>query len=124
MKNILSKLYFDNYITETILRKPYYVNYISVHSKVNWYDIDSEELKFETELQQSLLINEVLPNAIGRINSQQKMKAYGLHYQDPPYNKEFWDNYNVIKESPLDRKIIDDLEKAGPLSKQFENKRP
>lgn len=97
----------------------YYVNYISVHSKVNWYDINSEELKFETELQQSLLINEVLPNAIGRINSQQKMKAYGLHYQDPPYNKEFWDNYNLIKESPLDRKIIEDLEKFGPLDKQF-----
>ncbi len=99
----------------------YYVNYISVNSKVNWYDIKTEELKFETELQQSLFINEVLPNAIGRINSQQKMKAYGLHYQDPPYNKEFWDNYNMIKESPLDRKIIEDLEKFGPLDKQFRN---
>jgi hypothetical protein len=102
----------------------YYVNYISVNSKVNWYDIKTEELKFETELQQSLLINEVLPNAISRINSNQKMKAYGLHYQDPPYNKEFWDNYNMIKESPLDRKIIEDLEKFGPLDKQFRNNLP
>ena len=99
----------------------YYVNYISVESKVNWYDLKTEELKFETELQQSLLINDVLPNAAERINSNQKMKAYGLHYQDPPYNKEFWDNYNVIKESPLDRKIIEDLEKYGPLDKQFRN---
>jgi hypothetical protein len=99
----------------------YYLNYISLNSKVNWYDIDSEELKFETELQQSLLINDVLPNAIGRINSAQKMKAYGLHFQDAPYNKEFWDNYNMIKESPLDRKIIEDLEKFGPLDKQFLN---
>ncbi len=99
----------------------YYPNYISVISKVNWYDIKSEELKFETELLQSLMINEVLPNAIGRINSSQKMKAYGLHFQDHPYNKEFWDNYNLIKESPLDRKIIEDLEKNGPLDKQFKN---
>jgi hypothetical protein len=99
----------------------YYINYMSVDSKVNWYDIDTEELKFETELQQSLMINEVLPNAVSRINSNQKMKAYGLHYQDPPYNKEFWDNYNTIKESPLDRKIIEDLEKYGPLDKQFRN---
>jgi len=63
----------------------------------------------------------VLPNAVSRINSHQKMKAYGLHFQDPPYNKEFWDSYNVIKESPLDRKIIQDLEKFGPLDKQFIN---
>jgi len=99
----------------------YYINYISVDSKVNWYDLKTNELKFETELVQSLLINEVLPNAVNRIKSNQKMKAYGLHFQDPPYNKEFWDNYNVIKESPLDRKIIDDLEKFGPLDKQFIN---
>lgn len=97
----------------------YYINYLSVDSKVNWYDIKTEELKFETELIQSLLINQVLPDAIGRINSSQKMKTYGLQYQDPPYNKEFWDNYNMIKESPLDRKIIEDLEKQGPLDKQF-----
>jgi len=97
----------------------YFVNFISVHSKVNWYDLKTNTLKFETELEQSLLINEVLPNAVSRINSQQKMKAYGLHFQDPPYNKEFWDNYNVIKDSPLNRKIIEDLEKFGPLDKQF-----
>jgi len=99
----------------------YYVNYISVDSKVNWYDLKTDELKFETELEQYLLINEVLPNPLSRINTRQKMKAYGLHFQDHPYNKEFWDNYNVIKESPLDRKIIEDLEKFGPLDKQFRN---
>lgn len=99
----------------------YYINYLSVDSKVNWYDIKTQELKFETELQQTLLINEVLPNAAERIHSNQKMKTYGLQYQDPPYNKEFWDNYNMIKESPLDRKIIEDLEKQGPLDKQFKN---
>lgn len=99
----------------------YYVNYIAVDSKVNWYDKETEELRFETELNQSLLINQVLPNAVGRIRSNQKMKSYGLQFQDPPYNKEFWDNYNLIKESPLDRKIIEDLEKHGPLDKQFFN---
>jgi len=28
----------------------------------------------------------------------------------------------VIKETPLDKKILEDLEKAGPLDKQFEGK--
>jgi hypothetical protein len=97
----------------------YYLNYITVDSKVNWYNLKTKELKFETELNQSLLINEVFPNSADRIAITEKMRNYGLQYQDLPYNKEFWDNYNVIKESPLDRKIIEDLEKHGPLEKQF-----
>ncbi len=99
----------------------YYLNYITVNSKVNWYNIKTKELKFETELNQSLLINEVFPNTSNRIGTTEKMRNYGLQYQDLPYNKEFWENYNVIKESPLDRKIIEDLERHGPLEKQFKD---
>lgn len=99
----------------------FYLNFITVDSKVNWYDIKTQALKFETELNQSLLVNEVEPNSDRRIATTEKMRNYGLQYQDLPYNKEFWDNYNVIKESPLDKKIIQDLEKHGPLEKQFQD---
>ena len=99
-----------------------YLNFITITSKVNWHDMKTNELKFETELFQQLLINKVTPNAKERIGSVERMRNYGLQYQDLPYNKEFWDHYNVIKETPLDKKIIDDLEKAGPLDKQFEGK--
>jgi hypothetical protein len=85
---------------------------------VNWYDSETEKLQFETELQQQLLINQVSSNPEERIT--QKMRSYGLQYQDQPYNKVFWENYNVIKESPLDKKIVADLELAGPLDMQFE----
>jgi hypothetical protein len=44
-----------------------------------------------------------------------------LQFQDLPYSKKFWETYNVIKTSPLDRKIIEDLEKELPLEKQFED---
>lgn len=112
-------------IKRTIDFKPYngkfYLNYIAVDSRVNWYDIKTKELKFETELNQSLLINEIFPNTDRRITTNEKMANYGLQYQDLPYNKSFWDNYNVIKESPLDKKIVKDLEKQGPLERQFKN---
>jgi hypothetical protein len=99
-----------------------YLNYLSMDSKINWYDIKSNELKFETVLYQQLLINRVTPNPGERIRSVEKMRNYSLQYQDLPYNKKFWDHYNVIKETPLDKKILEDLEKAGPLDKQFEGK--
>jgi hypothetical protein len=97
-----------------------YLSFINMTSKVNWYDIETNELKFQTELIQQLLINKIYPNATERIGSTEKMRNYGLQYQDQPYNKKFWDHYNVIKESPLDTEVLADLEKLAPLEKQFE----
>lgn len=96
-----------------------YLNYLTVTSQINWYDRKSGQLKFETELFRQLLINHIYPHPTERIGLWQKMRGYGLQYQDQAYNKPFWDNYNVIKESPLDRKIIEDLERIEPLEKQF-----
>ena len=101
-----------------------YPSFISITSKINWYDIATEELKFETELFQQLLINNVNPSPApaDRIRSTEKMRNYGLQFQDRPYNKKFWDNYNVIKETPLDIEILRDLEKLAPLKEQFEER--
>lgn len=98
-----------------------YLNFMSVTSHINWYDNKTDKLKFETELQQQLLINKVHAPTDQRIGATEKMRNYGLQYQDHPYNKKFWQNYNVIKETPLDKKVLSDLEKLLPLDKQFEN---
>lgn len=97
-----------------------YLNYISVTSDESWYDATSNALKFETELIQDLLINEIHVNPKEKINATEKMKPYGLEYQDYPYNKKFWEEYNVIKDTPVDIKIREDLEREVPLEKQFE----
>lgn len=97
-----------------------YLSFMSITSKVTWHDMKTNELKFETELFQQLLINEIKPNTTERIGATERMRNYGLQYQDQPYNKAFWDNYNVIKDTPLDKKVLEDLEKAGPLQKQFQ----
>jgi hypothetical protein len=99
----------------------FYLNYLTVNSQINWYDDKTDELKFETELQQQLLINSIESNTNKKIGLREKMKSYGLQYQDQAYNKEFWDNYNVIKESQLDKKIVQDLEKEEPLESQFKD---
>jgi hypothetical protein len=98
-----------------------FLNYITVTTKEKWFDDASSDLKFETELQQSLLINQVQAKTEERITSTDKMRNYGLQFQDYPYNKAFWDDYNVIKETPVDKKILEDLERLAPLEKQFEN---
>jgi hypothetical protein len=96
-----------------------YPSFFEMSTKINWFDIETGQLKFETELFQQLLINNVTTQVDDRINSTERMRNYGLQYQDQPYNKKFWDSYNVIKETPLDKAILTDLEKDGPLEKQF-----
>jgi hypothetical protein len=102
------------------IERKMYLNYISVTSKVEWYDSRTNEVKFDTELHQQLLINHVVPNTDEKISSVEKMSNYGLQYQHGSYNKKFWNKYNVIKDTPLDQKILQDLEKDGPLDAQFE----
>jgi hypothetical protein len=97
-----------------------YLNYITVVSQESWYDPASNSLKFNTELIQDLLINEIHLNPSEKIGATERMRGYGLQYQDYPYNKKFWDDYNVIKETPIDIKIREDLEREAPLEKQFE----
>lgn len=97
-----------------------YLSFMTMTSKVNWYDMETTELKFQTELIQQLMINKVHANTKERIGSTEKMRNYGLQYQDKPYNKKFWDHYNVLKETPLDSEVLADLEKLAPLDKQFE----
>jgi hypothetical protein len=95
---------------------------MEVQSKVNWYEPHTDSLRFETLLSQYLLVNRIQPHTDERIPIASKMRGYGLQYQDLPYNKAFWDNYNVIKQSPLDAKIIADLELEHSLEEQFEKK--
>jgi len=99
-----------------------YLNYIEVLSRINWYDMKTDSLRFETELSQHLMVNHVYPDTDERIPITSKMRGYGLQYQDPPYNKAFWANYNVLKQSPLDARIIADLERIHSLDEQFEKK--
>ena len=121
-KNLISKFVsYKKVIDFKRFNGKMYLNYISVSSHEKWYDETTDQLQFETELVQHLLVNEIDPNTAMRISSTEKMRNYGLQYQDYPYNKPFWDNYNVIKETPVDRKVVEDLEKVAPLEKQFEN---
>jgi hypothetical protein len=96
-----------------------YPSFMTMTTTINWYDVKSGALKFETELIQQLMINNVDTRAKDGVGMTERMRNYGLQYQDQPYNKDFWDKYNVIKETPIDTKILSDLEKVGPLEKQF-----
>lgn len=98
-----------------------YLKYISTRYQNIWMNTATNKAEQTTELFQELLINNINNKDPNWISSSQKMKHYGLQYQHENYNKKFWENYNVIKETPLNKQIIRDLEEYGSLEKQFED---
>ena len=96
-----------------------YLRHIDLETHINWYDERTSKLQFNTTLRQELLVNKINPATGQKIGTVEKMKRFGLQYQHKKYNKQFWDNYNVIKDTPLDKQIVADLEKEISLEKQF-----
>jgi len=120
-------LYLDRFVTtnKVIEFKPYkgqyFLNYFTLYKRNQWYNQESKRLDYDMELYQELLINDINSDTQKRIAGAVKMKKYGLQYQDMPYDKSFWKDYNVIKQTPLDEKIVEDLEQYGTLEHQFKN---
>ena len=98
----------------------YYLHYMKLYKRNQWYHNESKTLDYDVELYQELLVNDVHPSTDKRIKPIQRMRKYGLQYQDQPYDPAFWETYNVIKRTPIDDKIIEDLEREGNLEQQFE----
>ena len=97
-----------------------FLKYLRTNYKNQWVNTQLGTDEQTTELFQELLINNVNDKDPEWVRTAQKMKHYGLQYQHGAYNKVFWDNYNVIKETPLDKEIVNDLEEHMSLEKQFE----
>ncbi len=98
-----------------------FLKYMRTTYKNVWMNTETGKPEQTTELYQELLINHINDVDPNWVSNARKMKRYGLQYQHDNYNKRFWDNYNVIKETPLDKKIVSDLEEYGSLEEQFKD---
>jgi len=56
-------------------------------------------------------------------NQMAKKLKYGMMIKTTEYNQEFWKHYNVLKLTPLDEKLIQDLEKEISLQEQFDKQK-
>ena len=68
-----------------------------------------ETLEFVTH---DIVLNEEDPKA--------KPLKYGMKLETGDYHPDFWKKYNSLKLTPLDEKLIRDLEKETTLQDQFE----
>ena len=69
-----------------------------------------------------MLINEIITDSVEvkRANLESPMLSKkSLEQQIGSYNSSFWKNYNIVKENPLDRKLVKLIEQDVKIEKQF-----
>jgi hypothetical protein len=87
--------------------------------KIEKYNFVSRKTILTLEIGLQLLVNEIEIQNLKIPSSKEKMEIYSLEWQVGKYNAEFWNRYNAIKETPLHKKILEDLEKELSLEEQF-----
>jgi hypothetical protein len=111
------------YIFKRYMGKPY-LSYCIFEYTIKKLDLIKKKVVRTEDYFKELLVNNVIDTDV-----EEKRKALGpaskgnsLAMQAKPYNQAFWENFNLIKENPVDTKIISLFEEQGKLENQFKSK--
>ena len=100
---------FDSYDNKLYPRRMH-------ESELNEIYDPAGKLKLSSVETLEYIVTNIIP---GRENQAAKKLKYGMMIKPTEYHEEFWKNYNVLKLTPLDEKLIQDLEKEISLQEQF-----
>ncbi len=102
------------------INNKYYPTFMQLSGSHNYY----HEGKFLAQfgIMQDFIINDInWKNPTVVLRNEATRIGKSLLSKDYPYNEEFWKNYNVLQETPLEKDLVKDLEKKVSLNQQFAN---
>ena len=105
----------ETYIFKRYENKPY-LSYAKIQYTIKNLDpIKKKVLRTEDYYRELLVNNVIITNVEERRKSLsgQKSKEVSLGLQAKKYNEAFWKNYNVIRDNPLDKEIIQYFEQSN-----------
>jgi hypothetical protein len=89
-------------------------------SELNEIYDPADQLKLSSIETLEFVVTNIIP---GKENPSAKKLKYGMMIKPGEYHPEFWKTYNILKLTPLDEKLIHDLEKEISLKEQFEKQK-
>lgn len=96
-----------------------FLGYIMHHVENVYFNTNTKAVIKRFTIQQYLLVNDTQLSNLPVPDPALLMKDHSLQAQVKKYNPVFWKNYNSIKSTPLERKILEDLERDKSLEEQF-----
>lgn len=107
------------YIFKRYQDKPY-LNYVKLQYTVKNLDLKKKKVVRTEDYYRELLVNNIITTGVEEVRkglASKKSKEVSLALQAKSYNEEFWKNYNGIKESPLDKEVIQYFEQNSKPEK-------
>ncbi len=103
--------------------KPYkgklYLNHIRHDVENEYFNPLTNKILDRFTIINDVLVNDIYENSYTATEGLKKMENYALELQVTPYNGEFWEHYNFIKQTPLEAEVMKDLAKKRTLKDQF-----
>ncbi len=99
-----------------------YLKYIFSNSKFEEREKKTGKVLHTSELRLSLIVTDIETSDVERISGRETMGKYSsLEMQlSASYDEDFWENYNIIKENPVNQKLIDDLRRKSTQGEVFQ----
>lgn len=103
---------FENYEHKLYPRRMHESELIEI------YDVATGIVKTSFIETLEFIVTDIIPD---KTNRNARPLKYGMIINPTEYHPAFWKTYNTLKLTPLDEKLIRDLEKEVSLEKQFED---
>jgi hypothetical protein len=99
----------------------YYPEKMRMYLLMNYKNTLSGEIVFSFSIDQLLVSTNIDTRDAGTISRNDMIDSdVSLEKMTFPYREEFWKNYTVIMDTPLDSAIRKDLEKHAALDERFQ----
>lgn len=105
-----------------MLNDRYYPKYHSFRFSSEAFDLGDDSLLFTSELLQECLVTDINLSPEDRPRREERMDPYlMIEQQGYQYDPAFWENYNIIKLHPRDKRLIQGLEERIKKEEQIAN---
>jgi len=98
----------------------YSLTTLSFHTSMIYKDARSNNEILQFAIQQDVMVNDIQSVDVKPPTRKDGIRR-SLEEQTFTYDPGFWKSYNIIKETPLQEKIREDLEKETALEQQFKD---
>lgn len=96
-----------------------YLNHIRHEVENEYFNPLTKKIYGKFTIINELLVNDIYEDPRTHIKGLKRVENLALELQVTPYNEAFWQNFNAIKQTPIESKIMSDLLEKGTLDVQF-----
>ena len=100
----------------------YYPFFLEFTIRSTLTDLRNKQIIYDQNTVKQLLVNDIFYTDVRLPTIKEQTENVSFDQLKLDYNKDFWANYTIVKQTPAESKVLEDLSKNISLEKQFDQK--